>query len=133
MIIFKLSDLKSVQHTMEELTTTLDQKKVEVSALMKDIASLYVRLDMPSSKQCPLSTGQVCGVEELIKEENLVQLKEEQMKLDRMKRKNMLVIINNAKSELAGLWEACLVGNDEKSHFLAGIEGETDEILAELV
>merc|ERR1719508_475756 len=126
----KLSDLKSVQHTMDELRTTLDQKKVEVGDLMKIIASLYVRLDIPSTQQCPLSTGQVCGVEELVKEDNLAQLKEEKMKLERMKRENMMVIITNAKSELAGLWEACLVGKNEMSLFLAGIEGDTDETLA---
>ena len=75
----KLSDLKSVQHTMDGLRMTLDKKNVEVRAIMKDIASLYVRLDMPSSQQCPLSTGNVCGLEELIKEENLTQLKEEKL------------------------------------------------------
>ena len=126
----KLSDLKSVQHTMDELRTTLDKKNGEVRAIMKDIASLYVRLDMPSSQQCPLSTGKVCALEELIKEENLTQLKEEKLKLERMKRENMMAIINNAKSELVGLWEACLVGNDERSLFLAGIEEDTDETLA---
>merc|ERR1719318_499583 len=58
----KLSDLRSVQHTMEELRTTLDQKKDEVMALTTDISSLYSRLNIPATEQCPLSTGQVCGV-----------------------------------------------------------------------
>merc|ERR1712096_482421 len=109
----KLTNLTSVQHIMEELSKTLDQKKVEVEDLTKKIASLYVRLGMASSEQCPLSTGRVCGVEELVKENNLKQLKEEKMKLERLKSENMTSIISNAKSELAGLWKACLVGQDE--------------------
>eukprot|EP00092_Neocalanus_flemingeri_P033507 GFUD01036425.1.p1 GENE.GFUD01036425.1~~GFUD01036425.1.p1 ORF type:complete len:760 (+),score=195.12 GFUD01036425.1:167-2281(+) len=130
----KVSDLKSVQHTMVELRTTLEQKKVEVKTITEQIASLYARLDIPSGEQCPLATGQVCGVEELLKEDNLAQLKEEKDKLEKVKKDNMMAIIENAKLELSGLWEACLVAKDEQSLFLAGIEvegeGDADEALA---
>merc|ERR1719154_634090 len=85
---------------------------------------------MPSSEQCPLSTGQVCGVEELIKEENLMQLKEEKIKLEEAKKANMMVIVDNAKSELSVLWEKCLTGTNEQSLFLAGLKGDFDETLA---
>jgi len=125
----KLTNLKSVQRTLEELRTNLDQKKGEVNDLMKNIASLYARLDIPSSEQCPLSTGQVCGVEQLIKEDKMIQLREEKIKLEIMKMENMTVFISNARSELAGLWKACLVGKEEQSLFLAGIDGDTDETL----
>eukprot|EP00092_Neocalanus_flemingeri_P033506 GFUD01036424.1.p1 GENE.GFUD01036424.1~~GFUD01036424.1.p1 ORF type:complete len:760 (+),score=195.92 GFUD01036424.1:167-2281(+) len=130
----KPSDLKAVQHTMVELRTTLEQKKVEVKTITEQIASLYARLDIPSGEQCPLATGQVCGVEELLKEDNLAQLKEEKDKLEKVKKDNMMAIIENAKLELSGLWEACLVAKDEQSLFLAGIEvegeGDADEALA---
>ena len=126
----RLSDLRSVQHTMQELKITFDQRMLEVTTLMKDISSLYVRLGMTSNEQCPLSTGQVCGVKELIKEDNLVQLKEEKTKLEKLKRTNMIVIIINAKTELSVLWEKSLVGNNEQSQFLGGLKGESDETLA---
>eukprot|EP00092_Neocalanus_flemingeri_P018419 GFUD01019934.1.p1 GENE.GFUD01019934.1~~GFUD01019934.1.p1 ORF type:complete len:724 (-),score=194.61 GFUD01019934.1:76-2247(-) len=122
----KLSDLLSVQHTKDELRMTFDHKKVEVTILMKQISALYARLDTPASEQCPLSTGQVCGVEELVKNDNFLQLKEEKLRLDIIKKENMAKFINNAKIELDGLWKACLVSEDEKSHFLAGLEEDTD-------
>eukprot|EP00092_Neocalanus_flemingeri_P004203 GFUD01004521.1.p1 GENE.GFUD01004521.1~~GFUD01004521.1.p1 ORF type:complete len:794 (+),score=179.39 GFUD01004521.1:244-2382(+) len=122
----KPSDMKSVQHTMVELRTTLEQKKVEVRTIMEQIAGLYTRLDILSGEQCPLAMGQVCGVEELIKEENFLQLKEEKNKLEKMKTENMMAIIDRAKKELVVLWDGCLVAKEEQSLFLGGIEAEVD-------
>eukprot|EP00092_Neocalanus_flemingeri_P014462 GFUD01015606.1.p1 GENE.GFUD01015606.1~~GFUD01015606.1.p1 ORF type:complete len:767 (+),score=188.47 GFUD01015606.1:174-2303(+) len=122
----KPSDMKSVQHTMVELRTTLEQKKVEVRTIMEQIAGLYTRLDILSGEQCPLAMGQVCGVEELIKEENFLQLKEEKNKLEKMKTENMMAIIDRAKKELVGLWDGCLVAKEEQSLFLTGIDAEVD-------
>eukprot|EP00092_Neocalanus_flemingeri_P022714 GFUD01024634.1.p1 GENE.GFUD01024634.1~~GFUD01024634.1.p1 ORF type:complete len:780 (-),score=195.56 GFUD01024634.1:138-2267(-) len=122
----KPSDMKSVQHTMVELRTTLEQKKVEVRTIMEQIAGLYTRLDILSCEQCPLAMGQVCGVEELIKEENFLQLKEEKNKLEKMKTENMMAIIDRAKKELVVLWDGCLVAKEEQALFLGGIEAEVD-------
>ena len=128
----KLSDLRSVQHTMEELRTTLDQKKDEVKTLMSDITNLYSRLAIPASQQCPLSTGQVCGVEELIREDNLNQLKEEKLKLKLLKNENMKIIVDNAKSELSELWRVCMVGQKEQDLFLSELVEDTDETLTDV-
>lgn len=128
----KLSDLRSVQHTMEELKTTLDQKKEEVKNLMSDITNLYSRLGISATQQCPLSTGQVCGVEELIREDNLNQLKEEKLKLEIMKNENMKIIVDNAKSELSELWSLCMVGQKEQDLFLGGLVEDTDETLTDV-
>eukprot|EP00092_Neocalanus_flemingeri_P000867 GFUD01000924.1.p2 GENE.GFUD01000924.1~~GFUD01000924.1.p2 ORF type:complete len:238 (-),score=82.32 GFUD01000924.1:766-1443(-) len=111
---------------MVELRTTLEQKKVEVRTIMEQIAGLYTRLDILSCEQCPLAIGQVCGVEELVKDENFRQLKEEKNKLEKMKRENMAAIINRAKIELVGLWDVCLVAKEEQSLFLTGIDAEVD-------
>merc|ERR1719430_828037 len=73
----KLSDLQSIQHTMDELEKSLEEKKVEVRKLLEDINGMYIRLDIPQIEQCPFSTGRVCGDEELIKEGYLYQLKKE--------------------------------------------------------
>merc|ERR1719318_2243864 len=128
----KLSDLRSVQHTMEELRTTLDQKKDEVKALMTDISNLYSRLSIPATEQCPLSTGQVCGVEELIRDENLNQLKQEKLKLEEMKNENMKIIVDNAKLELTELWKLCMVGKKEQELFLSGLVEDSDETLGDV-
>merc|ERR1719318_1300222 len=128
----KLSDLRSVQHTMEELRTTLDQKRDEVEALMTDITNLYSRLIIPATEQCPLSTGQVCGVEELIRDENLNQLKLEKMKLEVMKNENMKIIVDNAKSELSELSKLCMVGQKEQELILSGLVEDTDETLGDV-
>eukprot|EP00092_Neocalanus_flemingeri_P016893 GFUD01018271.1.p1 GENE.GFUD01018271.1~~GFUD01018271.1.p1 ORF type:complete len:528 (-),score=130.40 GFUD01018271.1:97-1641(-) len=93
---------------------------------MEQIAGLYVRLDILGCEQCPLAIGQVCGVEELIKDENFCQLKEEKNKLEKMKTENMVAIIDRAKIELVGLWDGCLVAKEEQSLFLTGIEAEVD-------
>ena len=126
----KLSDLHSIQHTMDELERSLEEKKVEVRLLLKDITSLYARLDIPESEQCPLSTGRVCGEEELIKEEKLFQLKEEKSRLERMKIANMKIIIDNAKTELSELWEACMVGEEEREVFLNNLKDDADNMLS---
>ena len=127
----KISDLKSVQHTMEELVKSLEEKKIEVRTLRCDIANLYARMDIPASQQCPLSTGQVCGEEELIRDDNLHQLKEEKFKLEKIKFANMKTIIDNAKSELTELWDVCMVGDDEKELFQSGL-GEADNCLVDI-
>jgi len=126
----KLSDLQSIQHTMDELEKSLEEKKVEVRELLKDITSMYTRLDIPQTEQCPLSTGRVCGEEELIKEGNLYQLKEEKSRLENLKIANMRIIIGNAKSELSELWEACMVGEEEREAFLNNPNDDADNMLA---
>merc|ERR1719318_2016059 len=128
----KSSDLRSVQHTMEELKTTLDQKRDEVEALMSDISNLYSRLSIPATEQCPLSTGQVCGVEELIRDDNLNQLRQEKLKLEVMKNENLKIIVDNAKSELTELWKLCMVGQKEQELFLSGLVEDTDETLGDV-
>jgi len=126
----KLTDLRSIQHTVDELEKSLEEKKVEVQKLLEDINGMYIRLDIPQIEQCPFSTGRVCGDEELIKEGYLYQLKKEKSRLEKMKVANMRVIVGNAKSELYELWEACMVGEVEREAFLNNLNDDTEDMLA---
>ena len=126
----KLTDLRSIQHTMDELKRSLEHRKVEVQELLKDITSLYTRLNIPELEQCPLSTGRVCGEEDLVHEEKFHLLKEEKMRLERIKIANMKIIVGNAKSELFDLWEACMVGEEERGVFLNNLNDNADGVLS---
>ena len=70
----KLTVLSSIQHMMDEQEKSLEEKKVEVRKLLKDITSMFNRLNIPQTEQCPLCTGRICGEEELIEKGNVNQL-----------------------------------------------------------
>jgi len=125
----KPDDLRSVQHTMDELTKSVEEREVEVNELRKDINNMYTRLNVQPADHCPLATGRVCGLEDLIKEDYIHQLREEKLKLDQIKRVNMRIIIDNAKSELSTLWEECMVGEDEQAVFLNSLDEDDDSAL----
>jgi len=123
-------DLRSVQHTMDELKDVLDKRREEVLCLMGEISIMYDRLEIPVDDRCRISAGQVYGAEMLVKEEYLAILKEEKRKLVGIKRSKMTILIEQAKAELYTLWKQCLVGEKVQQLFLSKLNDHSDETLS---
>jgi len=124
----KLDDIRGIQHTMDELVKSVEERKVEVKKLISNIVNMYTRLDIQPSDQCPFATEKGCGEEELMKEENFQRLKEEELKLHEIKRENMGSFLIKAKSELFHLWEVCMVGEEQQGVFLNSLDEDNIDI-----
>merc|ERR550519_74613 len=82
----KEDDLKKVEHSIEQFKTELDNRRLQVKVLIREIFRLYARLNIsaPSFHSLLSSAGDIDDVNNLVKEEKLDQLKKE--KLDQLKK-----------------------------------------------
>jgi len=126
------SDLKSVQVSMVELKKQLEEKQRGAEMLAEEICSLYEKLKVSKDLRLPLATGQVCPFSELHKSEHLLLLEDEMRNLKVEKRKQIKVLLENARGELDELWEKCMTPEEEREEFLVQLEGYTEETLDEI-
>lgn len=122
------SDMNKVKKQLKDLKLKLHLRIEEVKKMVSDVCTAYERLLISEEERCPLSSGKVCGVEELVKEENFDLLKNEWTKMQEAKERNMEAIISSARTDLEKWWMECLVGEVEQGNFLLII----DELSLEL-
>jgi len=126
-------DLKKVELSIEEFTKELDNKRIEVKTLIREIFRLYARLNIsPSGFHILLSSGKMDDVDNLIQEQKLNELKMEKVRLIRIMEKNVKDVLDNAMVEVSVLWKECYVGEQEKSAFIAKIGSYSDEHVKKL-
>ena len=114
---------------LEDLKAQVVDRQTEMREMLKQIAVLYEKLDVSPDDQCPLSTGRVCGIEELIKMENMEQVKEELCKLKKLMVANLGKIVEKSETELVILWNDCMVGDSSRKDFLdAACEDLEEEV-----
>jgi len=126
------SDLKSLQVSMEELQKQLEEKQRGAEMIVQEIFSLYEKLKISENQRLPLTTGQVCPISELHKSEHLPQLEEELRVLKVQKRKQIKILIENAREELHELWEKCMTPVEDREEILIRAEDYTEDTLEEL-
>merc|ERR1719357_59980 len=97
-------DLDSVRNTLEDLREQVVKREAEVKEMVEQVVALYERLDVSPEDQCPLSSGRVCGLNELGKSENLEQVKKELKRMISLRAVNMRQIMEKSEAELVVLW-----------------------------
>jgi len=116
------SDMIKVKKQLKDLKLKLHLRNEEVKKMVSDVCMAYERLQISEEEQCPMSSGKVCGVEELAKEENFELLRNEWTKMQEAKERNMEAIISSARTELEKWWMECLVGEAEQANFFLIID-----------
>ena len=125
-------DLDSVRNTLEDLREQVVKREAEVKEMVEQVVALYERLDVSPEDQCPLSSGRVCGLNELGKSENLEQVKKELKRMISLRAVNMRQIMEKSEAELVVLWNDCMVGPNVRKQFLDSALEDPDKELERL-
>ena len=127
-VTLKKQDLEKVEATLVDLRKKVKCKEAEI--LVQKVAKLYERLRVPQEERSALASGQICGLEEQAREDNMEEVKLELGRLLGMKVAMMSEILENARQDLEKVWQQRMVGARAKAVFLASsLEDQDEELL----
>ena len=102
-VSLKKTDLEKVEATLENLRKKVKCKDAET--LVQKVGKLYERLRVPQEERSALASGRVCGLEELAREGNIEEVRQELGRLLGMKVAMMSEILENARQDLEQVWQ----------------------------
>ena len=122
-------DLDLVKCRLKDLRAQAVNRQTEMKEMMEQIEVLYEKMDVSQDDQCPLITGHVSAIEELIKTENMELVEEELRKLKKLRLTNIGKIVERSEAMLVVLWNDCMVGDKARKVFLdAACEDPEEEV-----
>ena len=127
-VSLKKTDLEKVEATLVNLRKKVKCKEAET--LVQKVVKLYERLRVPQEERSALASGQVCGLEELARQDNMEEVRQELAGLLRRKEDMMSEILENARQDLERVWMRRRVGARARAIFLASsLEDQDEELL----